>query len=468
LAINPTNNPAAVAEGRASSHIQEAQRQSGANVSAPVPVLEKVVVVEVLFDPSMIDDARAEFYVSNSRETLRDSSFLRSLPPNTIIGKKVRDGTSTGVEGLEYFFPFFPPHLMFPVKAGEHVWVFYENNKTNSYGYWWFRVNEPRNVDDLNHTHPDRKFQGAAVKGPREKAESPDDAVPGFGPAPTKRIGGQDIVQGTGTSYGTSEKAYDDLLTKSDAGKIHDFEGVPRFKKRPGDTAVQGSNNTLIVLGTDRTGAVADTTTDPIKGKVAKGKPAQDKKGNAGAIDIVVGRGQGDKTKPQEVVTNSLGNREVNKNIRKENPNEGDPDFDTDLGRVYLSMKTDVDGNFNINLDGVPQDNDEACAGVIKVDHLRIVARKTIKFLVQPTFDAAETDCAGIVIKANGDIVFVPSSKGIVKLGGDDADKALLGMNVGAANADGTVASAPIMSTLGGFLGVGSAHGVFCTKVMGR
>lgn len=473
--IRPTNNPGAIAEGRASGQIQEAMKMSGANESAPIPVLEKVVVIEVLFDPTIIDDKRAEYYVS--KLGLKNTSFLRSLPPNTIIGQKVRDGTTSGGESIEYFFPFFPPHLMFPVKAGEHVWVFYENNKSNSYGYWWFRVNEPRNVDDLNHTHADRKFQGNVIKGPREKAEDPDDSMPGFGPSPTKKIAGKDELQGTGTSYGTDEKAYEDLLKKSDAGKIHDFEDVPRFKKRPGDYAMQGSNNTLIVLGTDRTGDVSETDIDPDKGKIVKGKPKKDKKGKAGAIDIVVGRGQGDKTKPKDVITNSIGNKEVNKNVKKENPNEGDPDFDTDLGRIYISMKTDVDDNFKIDFSGgttgvtgvspvKAADSKDAAAAIIKVDHARIVARKSLKILVQPTADSKETDCGGIVINNNGDVIFLPSEKGLILLGGADADKAVLAYNVGVDGTGGKVISPPMMSTMGGFLGQGGAHGIFATKVM--
>jgi hypothetical protein len=70
---------------------------------------------------------RAKFYEQEYK--LKDVSFLRSLPPNTIIGRRVRDDTPTGVEDPQYYFPMFPPHLMMPIKAGEHVWAFFEENK---------------------------------------------------------------------------------------------------------------------------------------------------------------------------------------------------------------------------------------------------------------------------------------------------------------------------------------------------
>lgn len=458
----------ALAEGRLHTAIAEGAR-AALNVGAS-SVFTRVVVEEVIFDPSLIDEERAKYYEQEFK--LHDISFLRSLPPNSIIGRPVRDGTSTGAEESQYFFPMLPPHFMMPVKAGEHVWVFYEQNKTNHFGFWLWRITEPREVDDLNQTHADRKFHIDQKKGVLDRIEAKPDAQPTFDNGPTKTVDGQKQFDGPGASYGGDEKAYERLIKESDAGKVHDLEEVPRYKKRPGDLALQGSNNALIVLGTDRTGPAAEADTSGDKGKRAKGKPQKDKKGKAGSIDMVVGRGQGDRTKPKKVSQNTLNKNETNKQTSNESPNEGDPDFDTDSARVYLSMKTDVDTNFNIQLKGIAKENlpDGGSAGVIKADHVRIIARKTIKFLVQPKFDSEEGDCAGIVIKSSGDVVFVPSTKGVVKLGGDDANIALLGLDAGggAANAGGQVVSPPLVTTMGGLLGIKGAHGVFCTKVLGK
>lgn len=457
----------ALAEGRLGQVIaSNAVKASNLGNSS---LFQRVVVEEVIFDPSLIDEKRAQYYETQFK--LRDISFLRSLPPNTIIGRHVRDGASTGAEESQYFFPMFPPHIMFPIKAGEHVWVFYEENKSNHFGFWLFRISEPRNVDDLNQTHADRKFHLDQKKGSKDKFENSfEDETPGFDNGPTLKAGGEKKIDAIGASYGGAggEKAYEKLIKDSDAGKIHDLEDVPRFKKRPGDQVLQGSNNTLIVLGTDRTGPTSDIEDGP-DGKRSKGKPSKDKKGKAGTIDIVVGRGQGEKTKPKKVSKNSLGKDEVIKNVEKENVNEGDPDFETDMGRIYLSMKTDPDKNFNIKLKGIAQEQAEngIPAAVIKIDHMRIIARKTIKFMVQPKFDSPEEECAGIIIKSNGEMVLIPADTQVLKLGGDDADKAVLCTVVNNKGAGGKVQASPIIDTMGGVQGDQSGlNGTFSTKIL--
>jgi hypothetical protein len=85
---------------------------------------QRVVVEEVVFDPTSYDDKRIEYLIKTYG--LRDTSFVRKLPVNTILGRRVLDGTDTGENSPQYFFPFFSQHMMLPIKAGEHVWVFYE------------------------------------------------------------------------------------------------------------------------------------------------------------------------------------------------------------------------------------------------------------------------------------------------------------------------------------------------------
>lgn len=459
--------PGALAEGRLGS-IVAANATKNLNLGQS-SLFQRVVVEEIIFDPSIIDEDRANFYEKEFK--LKDISILRSLPANTIIGRHVRDGSTTGGEESQYFLPMFPQHFMMPIKPGEHIWVFYEENKQNHFGFWFCRINEPRNVDDINQTHADRKFHLDQKRGPKEKFESSaDDSVPSFDNGPSLKSAGEKKHDSIGASYGGKggEKAYEKLILDSDAGKVHDLEDVPRYKKRPGDFAIQGSNNTLIVWGTDRTGAAAEIDTTGKTGKRAKGKPKSDKKGKAGTIDVVVGRGQGEKTKPKKVVKNSLGRSEVSKNVENENQNEGDPDFETDPGRFYLSMKTDADKNFNIQLAGIEQNTSEGePAGIIKTDHVRIIARKTIKFIVQPKFDSPESECAGIVIKSNGEMVFIPSEKQVIKLGGDDADKAILCTRVNNKGDGGKVSASPIMDTMGGVQGdQDGLNGCFATKIL--
>jgi len=51
---------------------------------------------------------------------------------------------------------------------------------------------------------------------------------------------------------------YQKINNSAIANKVVTKEPVPRFNKRPGDTVFAGSNNTLIVLGEDRTGPAID------------------------------------------------------------------------------------------------------------------------------------------------------------------------------------------------------------------
>ena len=419
----------------------------------------RVVVQEVIFDPSILDDKKTKYLVK--KYGLKED-FIKTMPANTIIGSQVVDTLAANSE-CQYFFPFFSSHLMMPVKAGEHVWVFFEPGKTKEYGFWITRIHEPRNVEDVNHTHSDRKFHTSDSVSTINKFEGKTNKTPSFSNGAL--VASSSGVQSVATTASTEGdvNAYEKMIKETDAGKITDMEEVPRYKKRPGDLVLQGSNNALIVLGTDRTGPAAETDVDTTKGKVAKGKPKKDRKGKSGTVDIVVGRGQ-KKTAP-ETVKNSLGFSETQKDITKEKPEEGNPDFENDVGRIYLSMDSNADENFNIQLKGVSKDKNGAYA-VIKVDNVRIIARKTIKYILQPTQDTPEGECAGIVIK-DGNIIFVPSSSGLIKLGGEDAGMAILCQPLAVASG-GTVTGPPMVSTIGATVGGAGINGEYAKKVVAK
>jgi hypothetical protein len=447
----------AAAEGRVSSIVAGLAMTAGTMGAAAT--FQRFMVEEVIFDPTELDDTRLEEL--QKKYGLGQAVFFKQMPPNTIIGHLVNQ-SGAGHERFHYLFPFLPPHVMLPIHVGEQVWAFFEPDKSIDHGFWMWRITEPRHVDDLNHTHADRKFHvSERPKSTKDKFEGNADAAPGFENGPTlASCGGVTSVPGSASSSNADPKTYENLLKNTDAGKIAEMEAVPRFRKRPGDHVIQGSNNAMIVLGTDRTGRTAKFKKGD-KGKIVDGKPDKDQNGKSGSVDIVVGRGQTDKTSGKEV-DNSIKKKEVSKRVADEKIEEGDPDFAADLGRVYLSMKTDPDGNMEINfLDrnpvGVP-------GGVIKTDHLRIVVRKTLKMLVQPEPGAKESDCSGIVFK-DGNVIFLPAANGLVLLGGEDASMSPL-CQPAAVNGGGTVTAPPIVSTLGSQVGIGSANGQFPTKIL--
>jgi hypothetical protein len=121
-------------------------------------------------------------------------------------------------------------------------------------------------------------------------------------------------------------------------------EKVPGFVKRVRDNVIQGSNNTIIVLGTDR-GAPGPATVDDGLGHA---KAPGGGKG-AGAIHIIAGR-------------------------RDE---AGNPDMTADAAYLYLSMKTDLDKN--VGLESVGVSSGPTSAAVLKADCVRIIVRNDLK-----------------------------------------------------------------------------------------
>jgi hypothetical protein len=343
-------------------------------------------------------------------------------------------------------------------------------------GYWLSRIVAPRHVEDANYTHDDRRWQVGLQPSLKEKAGQ----APPADPTPSFR-NGLGIPETFSLTQLGPRNAYDVLDEESDAAQAHIRESVPRFRKRPGDAVLEGSHNTLIVLGQDRRSA--PVTLDGEGNTV--GLPESDQSLSSGAIDIVAGRGTVPATAPL-VIENTRGEIETDKNpvatgAGPEVITEGDPNFAHDLSRIFVAMSTLPDRNLGI--EGLPnvQDEDDVDdpvpAVITKSDSIRIVARKDIRIIVAPAGvgeDPDDAEFASIVIKRSGDIIFSPSDTGVIRLGGEDADRAILCTDVpvvggGEAVPGGRVVSAPIETTAAGKVGVGSGNlGTFATKILVR
>jgi hypothetical protein len=193
------------------------------------------------------------------------------------------------------------------------------------------------------------------------------------------------------------------------------LEPVPRFTKRPGDLVIQGSNNTLICLGQDRGWTALErpdtaTHSNAYVDVNSDGSPSEPLPEFAGTIDIVSGRGRFFSQNPPDpdnaeikdaqprVIKNTREKLEIDKNPasyvndsirssieanRLDRPQEGDPDFLTDASRIYVSMRTSGDSNFNVTSDivypafeGEISDVEDSPFIVMKSDEIRIIARK--------------------------------------------------------------------------------------------
>jgi hypothetical protein len=122
-------------------------------------------------------------------------------------------------------------------------------------------------------------------------------------------------------------------------------------------------------------------------------------------------------------------------------------------------MLDDVDSAFQIDIDGIEKSGSSS-AVVLKSDQVRLVARNDVKITVGDTG-------AGIVIKSNGEIVIIPAATSVIKLGGDDADKAILCQTAIQA-IPGNVTAAPVISTAGGIIGASAiaGTGLFASKIL--
>lgn len=385
-------------------------------------VLSRAVVIEVLNDPSLLTE---EELASLSEELPGGISSLRRAPRNSLVARAVSGPGSTIQASNILCYPFFSPHLAVPIKPGEQVWVFNESPEGDvSNQYWMSRVPEPDFSDDINYTHPERRYgtfvdkvdvEGSLVSASGDDTQSEDarqfdglkDAgrVPGppsFSNGPPDEQTPPSLTLPASGGEGTGN-AYDDIVAASRAYSLFTPEPVPRYTKRPGDLVLQGSNNALICLGQDRGWSLGQRPDGDASASSQAPRPF------AGTVDIVAGRGRfyentaPDQDSPEppdtqpRVILNSRGVLEVDKNPaaftkdaarrgvpwnRLDQPQEGDPDFLADASRIYVSMGTEGDRSFNLTPDVVtPLFEGELSAPdgpfvVLKSDELRLVARK--------------------------------------------------------------------------------------------
>ena len=328
----------------------------------------RAVVVDVLNDVNLYSAEELQVI----QQEVENPGVLVSAPRNSIVARVVTNAKDRRMSSSIVLYPFLPPHLSLPVKSGEHVWIIFENEFTSRrIGYWMWRISEPEFVDDVNYTHADRKFNSLGFKTSREKANSQQqDSAPSF----------PNGAETSSTFTLKGENDYETIVKNSNSNLDFTPEPVPRFHKRAGDTVLQGSNNTLIVLGEDRIGPVRKTS-------------EEQEKDQAGTIDIVAGRGRfrPEPGEPPEltaapIVRNSRQNLETDKNIAKSggtaNPLEGDPDYINDSSRLLVSMRTNGDRNLGLE-DQYPEPFetessivDDSAYAILKSDEIRIVARK--------------------------------------------------------------------------------------------
>jgi hypothetical protein len=415
-------------------------------------ILYRAVVTAVISDVAIRGDEEMDILRERiGADTVQDSTdealdsmqeeLLSSAPRNSLLVRIINEGWDKKNHRQILCYPFFPPHLCFPIKAGEQVWIISEvAGFMFEPAYWMCRIPEPLDIDGVNYTHGDRKFSPApekaslAEKVEGQEGDTSEEDKKAFLPE-FNNGGGGFVGPLTLRQPGDPEVSeYDVIYSGSVANKSFTMEPVPRFTKRPGDLVLQGSNNALICLGEDR----GYTKTEPAPALAAAKKSnasstddETNKRAFTGTIDMVTGRGWPQPAAPEEepaltaprIVKNTKEKLETEKNPlkrlpedpnvivaainRKYNPAEGDPDFINDLSRVYVSMKTSGDANLGLTYPPFAQ-HPAAVADkpyvIMKSDEVRIVSRKDGSIrIIKENADVPGNRCV-ISLLANGTV----------------------------------------------------------------
>jgi hypothetical protein len=329
-------------------------------------------------------------------QKLINTPNLKSFPRNAIVVKQISEGASKISNNEIICYPFFSSHFSMPLKPGECVWFVFENpDNQGPIAFWLSRVTEPGHVEDLNFTH-----------FPRSYRQAPTEAEPGTA-ARSEGVPAKSDTTQTYSWISATNDPNEQTETIAFAEKVHRFEPVPRYNKRPGDLIIQGSNNSLIMLGEER-GHYNESAFD-IKESANQTKIPP----GLAAIDIVVGRGKMAATSGA-VITNELNLKETDK--RQDPQTEGDPHFPTDASRLYLTANSaDIfslyhpDTLLQIQLPSTigMEEYFKARAGsffVGKADNLRLVARHSgdIRIIKEPK--PGDIDGAAIILHASGSL----------------------------------------------------------------
>ena len=371
----------------------EGQEQQLRTQASP-PTIQRAVVVDVITDPAALTQEN----ITNLKDNVSNPEIVSILPTNSVIAKIVSNNNGVSAQQNIVLFPMFSSHIMFPIKPGEHVYAIFEDAgyKNNKLGYWISRPTSPGTIEDANYTHYDRLWDPTSNPDNYSTGEEKD--KPNNSPPYSFQNGGGTDETATLSANGLppDTNPYDAVVRDARATPSFVQEPVPRWKKRPGELVLQGSNNSLIVLGTDRNGPVTD---------------GNETKRDAAAIDIVVGRGRYKaapgqyKPEPSKyatapIVANTIRadgttGQETDKatyRFRSQNipdvgnPNEGNSSPAYDAARVLVTQQSKVDENYGIAAREYPKNTikpvqPQATNGVGnsyvvgKADHVRFIAR---------------------------------------------------------------------------------------------
>ena len=389
-------------------------------------------------------------------------------------------------------YPFFPQHLSLPLKPGEYVWILAEEAGESQTNYYWMcRVTADRQVDDLNYTFADRSFHIRSAFTQilsEEKISDVDDP---------NLLGSRSSISSPNSPI--PKKVSNDKICAQSVDYLENFTGepVPRFFNSCSDLVLQGSNNTLITMTTDKFRSSDTVDATVFSNSSAASQNSNIRRPMAGTIDIVAGRQKerlrelssaSDPTTlsqdgsvnailaKRESGSSSLEHYEIDKldqvQGREENIFEGAIAPRSVFARMYVSMDSTPDESFEM-----PNADFEMLEGSTVVNYAdlcRTYAEENVRIcnlagnsLIDMSSDGSITlqtgegdTAAKIILKASGDIIIRPGTNGLLHLGGDETETSIVPVGAQAATATGGAAiGVPIITTMGGTVGAGVTPG---------
>lgn len=425
-------------------------------------MFKQAIVLEVIANPQLFSDENIKLLLKHYGVEDINQNYDVILPNNTIIVTYANIvGQFSGKPII--CFPFFSSHTIFPIKAGERVWVYDENiptfiadhvdgnvsvelPKQTYYAYWISRISEPRIAEDVNLTHADRK-QNDSNRSKSTTSKKVYEFINGGTPKDDKT----DNSSGLSLLLDNTRDSYNYIINNSIANQLVQLEAVPKLYPRPGEYIIQGSNNSYIMLGSDRELTKPEISEKPLievplfwnkktqsyNTSVIGNKQVVDektksvnfptikkiKKENTGTIDIVAGKVTKSDGFFKTISIDSEKRTELEKmpNASEEKTGinaflaEDIQNFESDKSRIYVSEKTNCNKNFGLTWQPNLDTQDGVAAIIQKSDNIKIIGRKELGLIFQEKSTTSKSDCSYLLL--NKDFEVKTKNDGKISIG---------------------------------------------------
>jgi len=414
------------------------------------------------------------------------------MPDNSIIVYVTDKGLSVNGQLPVICYPFFPSHFSLPAKPGEHIWLIKEYAFGRDVYYWLCRKTGAKYTEDANYTWLERLEAINEELVPPINSSGKKGSLISSDTTPVRDLNdfSNMINSNLPLGYSNGRIAAESLAFTEEFTS----EPVPPVKKKCGDTLIQGSNNNLVHLTTEKFLKNKDTSLN-FTGNLAENTALGNNVFQTGrtplspAIDICVGRKKEEltglaaaqkdtealndvvivKNKRQPGLT-GLESYEIDKLKELSEVNQGfnstlavDIDATNCGARLYLSNNCAIDETFGSSFNDLDTLGGSSLATY--ADHNRVIADNSLRLANRIGQSFINMDSEGNVVikatkggayislKADGSIAIVPGTNGLIYLGGDEGDALNAALVQTGIPSGGTVTGIPITSTMGGVVG---------------